>query len=83
MALRGARFREGHFETVTFDHVGAGGSDLSAYDAAKYSSLAGYADDLVEIGRELELQDAVFVGHSVGSMIGVLAAQKAPVCSPS
>lgn len=69
---------EKDFETVTFDHVGAGGSDLSAYDAAKYSSLAGYADDLVEIGRELELQDAVFVGHSVSSMIGVLAAQKAP-----
>jgi sigma-B regulation protein RsbQ len=61
-----------------FDHVGAGGSDLSAYDRTKYSSLSGYADDVVEIGRELGLQDAVFVGHSVSSMIGVLAARKAP-----
>lgn len=61
-----------------FDHVGAGGSDLSAYDRSKYSSLGGYADDVVEIGRELDLQDAVFVGHSVSSMIGVLAAQRAP-----
>jgi sigma-B regulation protein RsbQ len=51
---------------------------LSAYDRIKYSSLAGYADDVVEIGHELGLQDAVFVGHSVSSMIGVLAAEKAP-----
>ena len=64
--------------TLVFDHVGAGGSDLSAYDRTKYSSLSGYADDVVEIGRELGLQDAVFVGHSVSSMIGVLAARKAP-----
>ncbi|EHR06317.1 alpha/beta fold hydrolase [Bradyrhizobium sp. WSM471] len=69
---------EKDFKTVVFDHVGAGGSDLSAYDRSKYSSLGGYADDVVEIGRELDLQDSVFVGHSVSSMIGVLAAQKAP-----
>jgi sigma-B regulation protein RsbQ len=69
---------EKDFMTVVFDHVGAGGSDLKAYDKVKYSSLAGYADDVVEIGRELDLKDAVFVGHSVSSMIGVLAAQKAP-----
>jgi sigma-B regulation protein RsbQ len=68
---------EKEFTTVTFDHVGAGGSDLSAYDRAKYSSLTGYADDVVEIGRELALKDVGFVGHSVSSMIGVLAAQKA------
>ena len=69
---------EKDFMTVVFDHVGAGGSDLSAYDRTKYSSLSGYADDVVEIGRELGLKDAVFVGHSVSSMIGVLAARKAP-----
>jgi sigma-B regulation protein RsbQ len=66
------------FKTVLFDHVGAGGSDLKAYDKSKYSTLAGYADDVVEIGRELGLKDAVFVGHSVSSMIGALAVQKAP-----
>jgi sigma-B regulation protein RsbQ len=66
------------FRTVLFDHVGSGGSDLKAYDKEKYSTLAGYADDIVEIGRELVLADAVFVGHSVSSMIGALAAQKAP-----
>ena len=66
------------FQTILFDHVGAGGSDLKAYDPQKYSTLAGYADDVVEIGNELGLKDAVFVGHSVSAMIGLLASLKAP-----
>jgi sigma-B regulation protein RsbQ len=69
---------ENDFKVVLFDHVGAGGSDLAAYDTRKYSTLAGYADDVIEIGRELNLKDAVFVGHSVSAMIGVLASLKAP-----
>ena len=69
---------EGDFKVVLFDHVGAGGSDLSAYDRRKYSTLSGYAEDVVEIGRELKLKDAVFVGHSVSAMIGVLASLRAP-----
>jgi sigma-B regulation protein RsbQ len=69
---------EKDFRVVLFDHVGAGGSDLSAYDPRKYSTLSGYADDVVEIGNELSLKDAVFVGHSVSAMIGVLASLKAP-----
>jgi sigma-B regulation protein RsbQ len=66
------------FKTVLFDHVGAGGSDLKAYDKSKYSTLAGYAADVVEIGTALELEDAIFVGHSVSCMIGALAVQRAP-----
>ncbi len=70
------------FETdhcvVLFDHVGSGRSDLSAYDPVKYGSLDGYAADVVEICRELDLSDVVLVGHSVSAMIGVLAAAQAP-----
>jgi sigma-B regulation protein RsbQ len=69
---------EDRFQTILFDHVGAGGSDLTAYDSRKYSTLAGYADDVVEIGIELGLQKAVFVGHSVSAIIGLLASFKAP-----
>jgi sigma-B regulation protein RsbQ len=69
---------QSEFRTILFDHVGAGGSDLSAYDPVKYADLAGYADDIVEIGRELELVNAIFVGHSVSAMVGVLASIKAP-----
>jgi sigma-B regulation protein RsbQ len=69
---------EAEFRTVLFDHVGAGGSDLSAYDPEKYATLSGYADDVLEIGQQLALNGAVFVGHSVSSMIGVLASLKNP-----
>jgi sigma-B regulation protein RsbQ len=69
---------EDRFRTILFDHVGAGGSDLKAYEPQKYSTLSGYADDIVEIGIELGLGDAVFVGHSVSAMIGLLASLKAP-----
>jgi sigma-B regulation protein RsbQ len=63
---------------VLFDHVGSGKSDLAAYDRAKYSSLDGYAQDILEICDELELEDAIFVGHSVSAMVGVLAAIRQP-----
>src|SRR3984957_13014409 len=51
------------FQTILFVHVGAGGSDLSAYDPVKYADLGGYADDIVEIGQVLGLSNAVFVGQ--------------------
>ncbi len=69
---------ERDFRTVLFDHVGAGESDLAAYDPVKYGTLSGYAEDLIEIGRELGLEDAIFVGHSVSAMIGMLASFEAP-----
>ncbi len=69
---------EEHFKVVLFDHVGAGGSDLSAYDAQRHSSLAGYAADVNELCASLGLRDVIFVGHSVSSMIGALAVTAAP-----
>jgi sigma-B regulation protein RsbQ len=61
------------YRTVLFDLVGSGASDLKAYDPRKYDSLQGYADDIVEIVREFSVGPAVFVGHSVSAMIGMLA----------
>lgn len=69
---------EADFRVILFDHVGAGQSDLSAYDSEKYGKLDGYADDLIEIGHALQLEHAVFVGHSVSAMIGAIASLKAP-----
>ncbi|MEV0457899.1 alpha/beta fold hydrolase [Catellatospora methionotrophica] len=63
---------------VLFDHVGSGRSDPAAWDAERYASLSGYAEDVVDICRELELPPVTFVGHSVAAMIGVLAANEAP-----
>jgi sigma-B regulation protein RsbQ len=64
---------EDDYRVVLFDHIGAGGSDLSAYDPAKYDSLDGYAVDVIEICTGLQLERAVFVGHSVSAMIAIKA----------
>ncbi|WP_439477593.1 alpha/beta fold hydrolase [Brevundimonas sp.] len=69
---------EDAFKVILFDLMGAGGSDLSGYDPARYASLEGFADDLVLVAEELNVRDGVFVGHSVSAMIGLLAARKAP-----
>jgi sigma-B regulation protein RsbQ len=66
------------YRVILFDHIGAGGSDLGAYDPARYSSLDGYADDVVKLCKSLELEDVIFVGHSVSATIGILAAAAAP-----
>jgi sigma-B regulation protein RsbQ len=67
-----------HARVVLFDHVGAGRSDMSAWSEQRHGSLRGYADDVVEILRELDLGPVVFVGHSVSAMIGVLALAQEP-----
>lgn len=69
---------EDDYKVIRFDHVGAGGSDLAAYNRTRYSTLAGYAEDVLEICRALGVQGGIFVGHSVSAMIGILAAIKEP-----
>lgn len=66
------------YRVVLFDHIGAGESDLSAYQVDRYSTLDGYAADVVELCEALDLHDVIFVGHSVSATIGVLAAAAAP-----
>ena len=72
------RFVAPHFEddykVILFDYVGSGRSDISAYDAKRYGTLDGYAQDVLDVCAALDLRDVIFVGHSVSSMIGVLAA---------
>ncbi|OEJ22582.1 alpha/beta fold hydrolase [Streptomyces subrutilus] len=66
------------YRVVLFDYVGSGRSDLSAFSETRYASLGGYAQDVVDVCDALDLRGAVFVGHSVSAMIGVLAAGMAP-----
>jgi sigma-B regulation protein RsbQ len=66
------------YQVILFDHVGVGESDATAYDASKYAHLAGYAQDVLDICRVLELKQTVLVGHSVGATIALLAASQAP-----
>ena len=69
---------EDDYRVVLFDYVGSGRSDLGAYDADRYGRLDGYADDVLDICHALELEDVVLVGHSVSSMVAVLAANREP-----
>jgi sigma-B regulation protein RsbQ len=69
---------EDDYRIVLFDYVGAGQSDISAYRAERYTSLDGYAQDVLDVCHALDLHDVVFVGHSVSSMVGVLAANREP-----
>ena len=69
---------EDDFRIITLDLMGAGGSDLSAYDPEKYSSLTGHADDVLDVIRELDLRDVVLVGHSVSATIAALVAIEEP-----
>ena len=67
-----------NYRIVLFDYVGSGNSDLSAYDVARYSSLDGYAQDVLDVCHALELRDVIYVGHSVSGVIGVLASNREP-----
>lgn len=69
---------EDRYRIFLFDYVGCGKSDPCAYQAKRYSTLEGYAQDVIDILHAYDLKDVIFVGHSVSSMIGVLAANQYP-----
>jgi sigma-B regulation protein RsbQ len=69
---------EADYRVILFDYVGSGRSELRAYNRERYSSLNGYAEDILDICHALDLKDVIFVGHSVSSMIGLLAAIREP-----
>lgn len=69
---------ENDYRIILFDYVGAGHSDVGSYNTERYSSLQGYAQDVLDICNELRLTDVIFVGHSVSCMIGLLAALESP-----
>lgn len=63
---------------VLFDHIGCGGSDASAWDPVRHGSLAGYAQDVIDLCDAMGPARIVFVGHSVSAMIGALASIARP-----
>ena len=76
------RFVAPHFadryRTILFDHAGCGQALPSAYDVQRHSELQGYVDDLLSIGRAFASEPFVLVGHSIGTIIGLLASIQAP-----
>lgn len=66
------------YRTVLFDHAGCGRALPCAYDVVRHADLRGYVQDLLEICRDVTTEPIIFVGHSVGTMIGILASIEAP-----
>ncbi len=66
------------YRVVLFDYVGSGKSDINQYDYHKYATLEGYACDVLDIIAALDLKKIVFIGHSISSMIGMIAALQRP-----
>jgi len=73
-----AKAFEDEYRIILFDYVGTGNSDLQAYDVNRYSTLDGYAEDVLDVCSALELENAIFIGHSVAGMIGMLASLRQP-----
>jgi len=70
---------EDRYQVVLLDLVGTGRSDLAAYrPGQRRAALEGHARDLLDVLSALALHEVVFVGHSVGAVIGVLAAVREP-----
>ncbi len=69
---------ESDYQIVLFDYVGSGKSDSRAFDCARYETLEGYAQDMLDVIHELGLQSIILAGHSISSMIGLIAAIRKP-----
>ena len=69
---------EADYRIVLFDYVGSGKSNLKAYSAERYATLEGYVQDVLDVCEALELTDVIFAGHSVSSVIGMLASIREP-----
>ncbi|RYE09897.1 MAG: alpha/beta hydrolase [Sphingobacteriaceae bacterium] len=66
------------YRVILFDYVGSGNSDHSQFQPESYSSLSGFAQDILKVCAALNLHQVIYVGHSVSGMIGLLAALEKP-----
>jgi pimeloyl-ACP methyl ester carboxylesterase len=67
-----------NYRIILYDNMGAGTTDPEYFSFQRYSTLHGYADDLLSILDELEIESCIFVGHSVAGMVACLASIERP-----
>nr|XP_043636130.1 probable strigolactone esterase DAD2 [Erigeron canadensis] len=67
-----------HYKVILYDLVCAGSVNPDYFDFDRYSTLEAYADDLINILDSLGVDRCFYVGHSLSSMIGILAAVRRP-----
>ncbi|KAJ4892242.1 putative esterase KAI2 [Raphanus sativus] len=66
------------YRIVLYDNMGAGTTNPEYFDFDRYSTLEGFAFDLIAILEELNIESCIFVGHSLSAMVGVLASLHRP-----
>ncbi|CAI9111320.1 OLC1v1011518C1 [Oldenlandia corymbosa var. corymbosa] len=66
------------YRVILFDKMGAGTTNPDYFDFERYSSLEGYAYDVLAILEELQVESCIYVGHSVSAMIGAIASVSRP-----
>lgn len=63
---------------LLLDLPGASPQPPDDFDAEDYRTLAPYADDILALLDEVGVARCTFIGHSISSMIGIMAAIEAP-----
>lgn len=66
------------YRLILFDNLGAGTTNPDYFSFDRYSTLHGYAYDLLSILEELQVTSCIYVGHSVMGMVGCLASIERP-----
>ncbi|XP_020242859.1 probable esterase D14L [Asparagus officinalis] len=66
------------YRVVLYDNMGAGTTNPDYFDFERYSTLEGYALDLLSILEELRIESCIYVGHSVSAAVGALASISRP-----
>lgn len=66
------------YRVILYDNMGAGTTNPDYFDFDRYSTLEGYAYDLLSILEELQVDSCIFVGHSVSAAIGAIASITRP-----
>nr|BDE26423.1 putative alpha/beta hydrolase [Phtheirospermum japonicum] len=61
------------YKVLLYDNMGAGSTNPDYYDFERYSTLEGYAYDLLAILEEFNVQKCIFVGHSLTAMAATAA----------
>jgi pimeloyl-ACP methyl ester carboxylesterase len=68
-----------HYRVLVFDWTFSGAvEDHYLFNPVNYSSYDAFADDLIALLDEMNLQSLIFVGHSMSGMIGCIASVKRP-----
>lgn len=63
---------------ITFSIAGSPDADPDLFSPLRHQSVLGFSDDIALLCSALGVRDAVYVGHSVSAMAGVLAAAADP-----